>query len=204
MDTIPDRVFFYKDQIIYQSAYTQLFHSPKGEIIGQEYRYRTFVYTAGHKYGYLFDSLAKKFNAKTDVDSLFNSDWYFNSPKNPNLSKETSTLVSSAYDSLNAILVKTYSLKGKKDIITGVIDTTLSGSCTLWYSSKFKNINYSISKELDSIKNMKLYKVKTITNERYLKDYDITLDRVELTDFMEECSFENESEILSYFKIGKK
>jgi len=147
-DTIPHKVFFYKEQIVFQSAYTHNFHSADGEIAGEEYRYRTFVYTVGNKYGYLFDSLAQKYNAKTDVDSLFSSDWYFHLSNwtLSGLPHEKYRLISSDYDKSNGILVETYLSNLLKEE-----DTTLRDTLVLSYSKKIKNINYSFDAKLDSI-----------------------------------------------------
>lgn len=103
------------------------------------------------------------------------------------------TLISSRSVPDSGILNKAYSFRGIKD-------TGRSGTCSLWFTDKLKNIEYSLSKELDSANKMKLYKVRIKNNQQYFKDYNYTLDSVEQEYDLEEIVIDNKLKLFGFFQ----
>jgi hypothetical protein len=80
-------------------------------------------------------------------------------------------------------------------------DTSLIGSCFLDFTNSIRGIDYSLSKELDSIKCRKLYKVRLVSGQQSLKDSGVTtMARVELTVSLKDIPVEYGSEISDYFE----
>lgn len=196
-DTISDKVYYFNDQVLYQSAYTQNSKSVDGIILKTETKYCSFVYSAGSQTGLLFDSLTNRVNLRFRVDSFYNSSWLFK-PYIDNIFKYSdSFLVSFIEKKDSGILMKTYHITDKKD-------STKTGTCVLYFTDKLKNIKFSLSEYQDRLNNMKLFKVVVINNGRYLKDYKITLDTILTSHYMEEIPITNMEEVLFYFDIDKK
>jgi len=196
-DTISDKIYYFKDQVLYQSAYTHNSRSEDGKILKTETKYSSFVYSASSQTGLLFDSLSNRVNVKFKVDSFYNSPWLFKPYIDNIFNNSVSSLVSFTEKKDSGELIKTYYLIDKKD-------STKTGTCILYFSDKIKNIKFSLSEYQDSLNNMKLYKVVVINNGRYLKDYKITLDTILTSHYMEEIPITNKEEILFYFNIDKK
>ena len=83
-------------------------------------------------------------------------------------------------------------------------DSTLNGTVFYGFSKKNKDIPYSFSRELDSLNNMKLSRVEIVNNSRYIKDYNITLDKIEQSFILVEVLITNRKEIIKYFEEERK
>lgn len=216
IDTMVAWVYYYRDQILFYSAYyynpdALLFRllnpevdtnrSPPGSFFLfdttaiPEVRYRYFIYTKGHSYGSVFDKYKAEYNKRILIDSVLESEWTVQSVADPFI-HNTLRLISNHRIRNKGILIEKYSFRGRKD--TGV-----NGTVELSFSHKLKAGGYSLSKNLDSIKNMKLYRVFMITNSRYIKNYRISLDRVEQFSELEEIPVKNREEILKYFELDR-
>lgn len=197
LDTITDKVYYYKNQILYQSAYRENIRSHDGQIKKSETKYSSFVYTIGNIHGWLFDPPANESNKKIAVDSFYKFNWLFKPYIEQILNESNTLLLSSKTNKVTGISEETYSFTDKKD-------TTKSGTVILCYSSKMNNYKYSFSDEIDSLKKMKLYKVTLIINSRFIKEYKMTLDKIETGFFMEESTVDNPKEIMSFFEMDRK
>jgi hypothetical protein len=67
------------------------------------------------------------------------------------------------------------------------------------FSNKFPKLDVSLSKELDSITNMKLYKVHTVSFPKFIKDFNVTVDQFVLGNELREIPITNKKEIMKYF-----
>lgn len=194
-DTMIAWVYYYRDQILYNSAYEFNFNNSGGIIERTELRYRYFVYTKGCMYGSLFDKYESQYNKQVLVDSVLNAEWTVQSIFDPFINNSL-TLLSTNKDMHSGKLNEKYSIRGKED-------TSINGTVELNFSSTMGKGGFSFSQNLDSIRNMKLYRVFIVNNSRYIKEYGITLNRIEQFSDLEEVPVKNREEILKYFHLDK-
>ena len=185
-------IYYYGDQVLYRDFYKWDTYVD-GIRVKAEIRESFFVFTKGKTFGYLYDTTKKAFEIKISVDSMLQKQWY----NYTNYSSASLTQLSEQYNADSGILCKVFTIKGKQD-------TTMTGSTFLWYTNRLPWVDYALIKEVDTVKNMKLFKTRDITNSRYLKEYNITLDTIEQTFDMREITVTNPEEILYYFDREKK
>ena len=195
-DTPMVKIYYYQDISMYRFGY-HYDSTSNGKLIISEYRNHYFIHKKEDTFGYNYDEYKSKFGVRLSADSMFKEQWVTANQQYPIFTQNTVTLISSVQNSDSGTLHEVYALKGKKD-------TAMTGTISLSFTNKIKGIDYSLCKELDSIKNMKLYKIKIVNNSRYMKDYKITLDKAEQAYGLEEVPVENREEILSYFERYKK
>ncbi len=195
-DTSSVRIYYYKDITLFYLTYH--FDSISAGIHHKsEYRNYYFVYKKGDIYGYSYDIHKSVFSTKILVDSILQQQWIFTNHLYPVFIKNEATLISSHQNKDSGTLHEAYSLVGKKD-------TTMTGNIYLSFTNKISDVEHSLSKELDSLKNMKLYKLKLVINKRYAKEYQMTLDQSEASFWLEELPVTNREEILSYVERYEK
>jgi len=191
-DTLVTKIYYYRDLTLYQLSY-HYDSSVENVSLKSETRHHYFVHKNGDVYGYDYDEHKPQSGSRISADSLFKKEWCMLINPYPILIKNNVVLISSQQNADSGILEETYLIKGKSD-------TTMSGTVFLSFSNTLKNIDYSLSRELDSIKKMKLYTVRMVNNSRYIKDYNITLDRIEQRYTLKEIPvIINYSEIKGYF-----
>lgn len=195
-DTPVVKIYYHQDKIMYQLGY-HFDSTSNGKHIMSEYRNHFFIYKKGNVFGYNYDKYKSIFGKKVLVDSMFKEHWVTANKQYPIFTQNKVTLISSNQNIDSGYLHEVYSLKGK-------IDTTMTGTISLSFTNRIKDIEYSLCKELDSIKNMKLFKIRIVNNSRYMKEYKITLDRAEQTYDLEEVPVVNQEEILTYFERYQK
>lgn len=187
-------IYYYHDQILYYSSYTFNLHTSFDAPPIQEIRYRYFVYTKGKSCGFVNDKYKSEFNKRVAVDSMLKMEWttqFGFYPFNCNV-----VFISENKNANTGELHERYSFKGGNN-------NSMSGTIDLYFSSRLKISEFSLSKELDSMKNMKLYKVYIVNNSRFIKEHNITLDKIEQGWKLEEIPVSNREEILNYFNFDK-
>ncbi len=194
-DTFSTKIYYYEDKVLYHSSYHFDSTVDDKQLIS-EIRYYFFVYKKGDPLGLLFDPYNNIYGKKILVDSALKKEWCNGLDFYHGYADNLLTLISSSEMQDSGIINKTFSFKGIKD--TGV-----SGISSYWFTNKLNDIEYSLSKELDSIYKMKVYKIRLKNNSRYFKDYNYTLDAIEQAFDLERIDIKNESEILSYFSFLK-
>ena len=95
----------------------------------------------------------------------------------------------------SSLLKEVYSFKN-------IDDTSATAVGTYWFTNKLKNYDFSLSKELDSINKMKLYKVRYISYPRHFKN-NFILDQIELSFDLLEINIDNEKELIYFFNRDK-
>lgn len=130
-----------------------------GEIVDQIFKglkkgYYYFIHKNSSLYGYKLDSLDQTNGKRYLADSFLSGRWIippgiFFDLHNDSLINQTKT---------NGFLIERYVPKNKDD-------ATYPDSSTFYYTSSMKGLGFSYSKELDSLKKMKLCKVELIYNE---------------------------------------
>lgn len=184
-------IYFYNNQVLYRDYY-KWDSIVDNVLLKSEIRQSYFVFTKNASYGYFFDHGNTKSGMRVLVDSLLKSKWFSqNSFTNVSFRK-----VSDKFIADSGILSRIF-------ITKGITDTSMCGTTLLFYTNKLAWVDYSMMREADTIKNMKLFKIRSKTNSRYLKEYNITLDTIEQAFDMKEIPVIDEKEILYYFEREK-
>lgn len=202
-DTIP--IFYYQDLILYKLPYTfdsskMIYHTKTDTIEQQniltETRYNYFVYRHGKQYGIWYKEMNSDSLIKLSVDSIIDKK---GTPTilQSILANPNDTLVARIRESIGNIFIEKYASKSKPD--ESYNDTTL-----LYYSKNMKYIKFSFSPILDSIKKLKLFKVKLIYNKAYSSKYSITMPQRELTYEFQKKQIENNQQVIAFFQRFKR
>jgi hypothetical protein len=197
-DTLSIPIYYYKNLIAYKLFYTIIKKWDKdGNIADKEEQYQLFVFEKGSKKGYLYDSYSSQKSNVVPVDSMItdviwceqNSAQYYKT-----FERNFVELLSSDKSADNSMLHETYSYRRKGD-------STAYGTFKLVFTSKLQNIPFSMSRELDSIKGMKLIGTSAEGYFQYPKNGVIIKDTATSKDFMREVTLSpNDSlEIMQYF-----
>ena len=168
-DTFP--IYYYSKYILYQLPYTILQQNEKDSVINSKKAYRYFLFQKGGKGGYLFESIVgKEKGIEFPVDSFLADRAYY--PL-----KLDSTHLN--YDHLNEVIFDstTQSVTEKytvKDLYKGKYFDT-----SYYYYSKIIDMPFSLSHQLDSVRNMKLYKVRFDFAKTFSKEKNRIIPRRE-------------------------
>jgi hypothetical protein len=199
-DTSYVNIYYYKDMILYDDSlrwetYTQGVKT-KAEMLPN-----FFVITKGKSNGYLFstcrppmDSCVGPYEKKLQVDSFLKEQWYNKFNLKPD---NTMTLLSEQFNTDSGRLDRQYFLREKKD-------TVISGQLILSFSNRLPKVDYCLYKQLDTVPNMKLCKVKTIVDIRPMKRYKGGADIITLSTELTEVVLKNKNELLQYFERAKQ
>jgi hypothetical protein len=195
-DTPSVKIYYYKNYTLYHLVY-HFDSSVNSKLLLSEDRYHNVVYMNGEDYAYDYDEHKYPYKRKVSIDSIFNLEWVFRIQVYSIFTNSTAILISSDKDNNSGILREVYKIRGN-------VDTSLSSTCYLEFSNKSRDVNFSLSKELDSIKKMSLFKIRNINNPRYFKQAGIYIDRVETSYLLEEIKVPEDKRILYYFKMYEK
>lgn len=195
-DTSSVYIYYYKNMILYKMPYEHnLIVNNKLE--KSEIRHHYFIYTKGDSLGFNYDDYKSASIQQVPVDSIFKNEWIKQTKLYPIIYNNNATMIYKKTNKDSGTLYEIYSIKGKTD-------PGLSGSLFLMFTNELKNINYSLSKELDSISKMKLCSVKIVSDKRYFKGYSVTMDSYESSYKIEKILVANYPEDLIYFDRYKK
>jgi hypothetical protein len=125
---------------------------------------------------------------------VFQFVWLKKNKLYPILSENIVIVTDSKRNSDSGTLVEQYLIKSK-------IDSANLGECTFSYTNKVTGIDISLSKELDSIMKMKLFKAESVIYPRYFKENNYTMSRYETCYSLKENNIIDEKKILSLFKM---
>lgn len=122
---------------------------------------RYFLFKKKDLYGYYYNSLSDKIGKKLKMDSLLIKKGYYGhthyiSPK--------MELINSQKNKEGYGLIEKYKCKSK-------IDVTYPDTIIIYYGNKFKDVSFTLSKELDSAKKMKVQKTRAIYNSQFINGY---------------------------------
>ncbi|MBL7733551.1 MAG: hypothetical protein JNM88_20445 [Chitinophagaceae bacterium] len=125
----------------------------KRELVNSNPEFQLFVYKKGEQYGFYFDSLADRSGNRFKVDSFLRDRLAFNE-----------TLLLKPDDSL---LEKKSEAGGSIHEIYLRVKKTSKWDCDtnhLYFSDTMKDVGYSFSARLDSIRQSKLFKIRQVSN----------------------------------------
>lgn len=122
---------------------------------------RYFLLKEKEKYGYYYDSLNAKSGKKARTDSILSKKAYYNQTFYfPSIMQ----LISSKKDQNGYKLIEKYKCKTK-------VDLSYPDTVIVYYSNKMKNTSFTLSKDLDSIKKLKVLKTRAIFNSQFIKGH---------------------------------
>lgn len=191
-DTVNTKIYYYKDLTLYQLTYRNdsLFEN---NLVKSEVRTHYFVHRKNKKFGYDYDEHKRIFTSKLSADSLFNAEWFNKVNPYQILLFNESVLIASQNNTDSGELKETYTLKAKGD-------TSMQGTCILVFKKSFNSSSFSLSKELDSMKQMKLCKFELVNNARFMKDKGIYLDKIVQIHTLEKITNLNFELVKRYFE----
>jgi hypothetical protein len=193
------KIFYYKDMVLYQLfPKKQIINTTvdkAGKVIDQkiirsEIDFSNFIYKQNDSVGLYYDSINSP-PQKLPIDSFITSKKFINFNF---YDKKNDSLIESIN---NETLVEKYIPKIKFDQSYG--DTTI-----LYYSKRFKDIAYSLSKDLDSLKKSKLFKVQIKYNSQYYKGYNFKFPQREFLFEIQESNKVNSIDIIRFFEQFEK
>ena len=181
-------IFYYFDYILYRLSATIRFET--GEKLKGTEPY--FIYNKKDDFGYLYTSINDSSRGtKYPVDSFL---------ANRGLKgKDFDIPIDSLWSLTEKIKVKENILIEKYGSLKQGDETTID-SIYYYYSKDMNKIEYSFSKKLDSIKAMKLFKIRFLYNERTSTANEIILPKRELSFEMIEEDPPNPQKIIEFIK----
>lgn len=199
-DTFETRVYWYKNQVLYQRSY--MFEDLSRTDLNPHWqmKYYSFVYTKGAETGLFFDSTRNIFSKPVRVDSMLKQLRKYKLEVQDLYSEMFIKYMSASKIDYRGDCEELYYFKGKRD-------STMIGTVVFYFTDKdrFKNVEYSFSEELDNIKNKKLYKIVTTTNARFIgPPNNLYMDRSEVFQKIEKIAIDNPAEIKKYFEENNK
>lgn len=199
-DPVDTKIWYSGNQICYESSYQYSANnnfddfekSPKYHQV-----FYSFTYTKGNRYGLYSDSARKITDKEVAVDSMLKKEWAVQKDFGMWFDKK---------------LIKLELLHSKQSSDTAedyyafrnVVDTTMTGRLTLGYSKDLLRIKeYSFSGLLDSLKKMKLCRVRMFYNARIVGSTHFHMDVMDIPYWLEEIKPDSASYVKRMFSNEK-
>ncbi len=193
------KIYFYEGQVLYQTYYyfAKITNEKEAESPNEKFVYYNFLYDRSKTHGILYDSNKSETLRIVRVDSMLAKEWAATINFNL-LFRENHTKLTSRKKTAVGEMECFYSFINKKD-------TSMKGELLLSFSKKrFNDIDYSLSREIDSLNKMKLFKVVMINYERFIRERNFHIDRIEVPYVLEEILVVNKEEILKLFDLERQ
>ena len=185
-------IFYYSDYILYRLSGTKKFET--GENIRGTEPY--FIFNKKNKSGFLFSSLKDSgTGTKFPIDSFL--------ANRGMRGKDFEVPVDSAWSLAEVIKDKENNILEKYALIRQGDETSID-SIYYYYAKKMNDIEYSFSKKLDSIKAMKLYKIRMLYNERFSPSNNMTLPKRDILFEIRTEAVSNSKEIIDFIEKFQK
>jgi hypothetical protein len=190
------KIFFKDNFIMYKIPYR--FHFVYKDSTVTEVRNDFFIYEKNRNTGYNYNEYTPSDNRKKPVDSVLKQKAFSQLSLFYKLfEKNELILVSSFRDSLDNYLEEKYVPREKKDFSD--IDTAF-----FYFTDQLEGIDFSLMKSLDSVKQLKLCRLRFLTNPTYYPELKVTIASRDLYFDVKEIPVANDKEILDYFERYKK
>jgi len=205
-DTFYTKIYHYKKQILIQSNQQYrhldlrgLNDDEKENLINNtpyQMRYYTFIYSKDRNTGVVFCDTCDIKNASiVNRDSMLAREWVFNPRREDLFNNNYRTLISTK-TSEDGNIIEEYTFRNKKD-------STMTGTIILVFSkNKFDEIEYSMAKEIEQQKKMKLIKIVCINDARYIPPSNTYIERIEVPWELKHITITNEKELIKMFKVA--
>lgn len=204
-DTNHNYVYYYKDFVIYNSYY--LYDSSnKLSFFEGEKRYFYYLHKSNDSFGYIYDKYKKLSGVKLSYNSTKSSIITLNEDMATSISAPNShsKLINTNFNKDSTILVNVYKYEGGGGVFKN--DTLSSGLIYVTYDKRLLDFKYTLSKSLDTVRNLKLRKIFVVNNPIYYKELDKTFDTPNQLIEIDTLSIDNtkENELLKYFLKHEK
>lgn len=195
-DTSSINIYYHENYRLYKLVYH--FDSIVDDVtIISEDRYHYILHTMGSNSGFDYDLKKSPTIRKVNMDSVFRVEGIFQTDLCPVFFKFSATLTQSQKSDNSNTLKEVYNLKG-------IEDSSMTGTCFVEFTTKMKNIDFTFCKELDSIKKMKLQKIKIVNDPRYYNAGGFYIDKAVVEYSVEVERDINFSEINPIFETLKR
>lgn len=141
------------------------------KILKSETREHYFIFEKDSLYGYDYDEHENPKRRILRKDSVIEHEWALQINLDYLLTDMKAKLISSVQNKDSGTIHELYSYIGN--------DTSSHGRFYLSFSTKMGDIDYSLSKKIDSTRGMKLYNAWITQDPRYFKKFDKTLNELE-------------------------
>jgi hypothetical protein len=181
-------IFYYDSKVLYRLSETRNLETDK-KMLGTE---KWFIYREKAEYGFLFNSISDSSRGlKLLVDSFLNNRAYASA----NFDIPSDSLFAKAQNKGEKFVEKYYSKEHTENY---------PDSIYYYFTNELKNIGYTFSRKLDSLKNMKLYKVRLLYNETFSLSYKAVIPKREFLFEIREEVIVNSREIIDFFERVKQ
>jgi len=195
------KVISYKNFVLFQVPYSKqkfwISWDSTGEqhetLISNEPKQKYFIHENTDSLGFEYDALNSERGQQKSVDSFLNTKLFGNLIF---YDRKNDSLVESR-EPEKGILLEKYVPKVK-------FDYSYSDSSYFFFSNRFENLNYTLSRELDSIKQKKLFKVVSVYNAGYDTAFKTQLPRREYIFEIRPATLSNAKEIMDFIKRFEK
>lgn len=126
-------------------------------------KYGYFLYDRNDYYGRYYDSLNSNIYKKMEVDSFLNNRAFRGQSI---IKKSANIMISSHKLKGNYDLIEKYKCREKKD-------ETYADTIIVYYTKKMREVEHTLSKELDAGKKIKVKKIIDIYNPQVVKDFNV-------------------------------
>ena len=199
------KIYYYKSQVLLQLNYEYrkldfggLNEEEKQKLADStpyQIRYFTLIYSSHTNKGWRCDSNNVQSGRIVNKDSLLANEWIGLQQKSDILKENYHTLISSA-KSKEGDITEEYRFKNKKD-------TTMTGTVILVFSNKqFGATEFSLAKETEAQKKMKVIKMIVINDARYIPPTNTYIKRMEIPFELKEITITNEEELIKMFEFA--
>lgn len=191
-DTSFAKVYFYGNFRLYDLSYIFKYNDVvNGEVFQR--RRHLVAFNKDSLYGIDYDEFKIPAQRRVRLDSLFRNEWVAQNKVYPILGANISTLISKESNVEKQEVTETYSLQSRED-------SSLVGTVSLVFKKEFaRKIDISLSKELDSIKGMKLVKTEIKVLAKDFKQYKTHIGKYVTGNELSEIPVEDVKKIKSYF-----
>jgi hypothetical protein len=188
----------YKFHYTFDSTFTDS-RGKESIIITGERRPNFFVFSNVSAYGYDYAPYKRDSPEILLVDSVLNKQGFGNINLYQVFQKNYLRRISSQQDLASGIFHEIYVPTQNRDKEKSDTDT-----CYFSFSSKLNNIKFSLSKELDSLNKMKLFRARLVSNNDFSKEYNIKIDRREVFFELKEIPVPNKERLIEFFNTRNK
>lgn len=201
-DSIYTKIYYYKDKVLIQRSYQradsirQIQGKSTQELVYHR-SYSTFIFSESFDKAIAFDSVSFRKSKLINKDSMLKSEWAFAIDMGKNLQQNKHALLSSKRNG-DGDLEELYSLSDKND-------TTVTGTLLLVFSkNKFPDFNYSLARELEKDRKLKLIKTISVLNPRYDEVSKSHMQGFEIPHEIKEIKINNAKELLQMFQYAEQ
>jgi hypothetical protein len=180
-------IFYYDSKVLYRLSETRNLETDKKMLDTETW----FIYREKAKYGFLFNSISdSSMGLKLLVDSFLNNRAYASA----NFDFPSDSLFAKDQNKEEKFVEKYH---------TKVHTETYPDSIYYYFTNDLKNIDYTFSRKLDSLKNMKLYKVRLLYNETLSLSYKAIIPKREFLFEIRDEAIGDSKGIINFFERAK-